>query len=132
MENLQPIDFLHKIRESNTFILKYVEVTSKEKLEERDELALATTLYLLNKVFRTASISQVKFGFDITVDSNMSIGAGQGSSASYGVCLAAGLHVISQLVNESLTVDQLKALKLDEGDLEKISKVCDFIFIPQL
>lgn len=124
LETLQPIDFLHKIRESNTFILKYVEVTSKDNLDDRAELSLATTLYLFNRVFKGASVSTVKSGFDITIDSNMSIGAGQGSSASFGVCLAAGFHIIAQLANESLTVDQLKVLKLDEGDLEIISKVC--------
>lgn len=62
-------------------------------------MASAATLFLINKILRSEGVDITKpllHGFDVTIDSDMSIGAGLGSSASYAVCLSAGFYVFSQ------------------------------------
>jgi mevalonate kinase len=122
-ESLQPIDFLQKFRHSSDFILKYVEHNSI-KFGDKESMALAATLYILNRIFRSEGIKSISNGFNVTVDSDMSIGAGVGSSASYGVCLSAGFFILSQILNGKLNNQQLKSFSFENNDtiLEKISK----------
>jgi mevalonate kinase len=58
---------------------------------------------MFNRIFRNQQIENISKGFDVTIDSDMSIGAGVGSSASFGVCLASGFYILSQIISEKLT-----------------------------
>lgn len=99
-ESLQPMDFLEKIRKSNNFILNYLNFEDDErKLSDKEEMAVCATLYIFNRILRAEKVKEVTSGFNVKIDSDMSIGAGVGSSASYGVCLAAGFYVYSQILN---------------------------------
>jgi len=124
-ECLLPIDFLQKIRSSRDFILKYVEHNSEErKLNDKEEMAVGATLYIFNRILRCEKIKTIETGFDVKIDSDMSIGAGVGSSASYGVCLASGFFIYSQILTGKLTNDKLKEFSFNGNDtmLERISQ----------
>lgn len=121
---LQPTDFLHKFRSSRDFILKYVDPrVDDRKLSDKEEMALGATLYIFNRILKTENISKISEGFDLKIDSDMSIGAGVGSSASYGVCLAAGFFMYSQTLNGKLNNQQLKDFNFENNAtiLERIS-----------
>jgi mevalonate kinase len=123
-ESLQPMDFLQKFRNSKDFILKYIEHNFDErKLNDKEEMAVGATLYILNRILRCEKVKAIKQGFDIKIDSDMSIGAGVGSSASYGVCLAAGFYIYSQILVGKLDDQQLKEFSFERNDtvLERIS-----------
>lgn len=123
-ESLQPMDFLQKFRNSKDFLLKYVEHNFDErKLSEKEEMAVGATLYIFNRILRCEKLKSIKQGFDVCIDSDMSIGAGIGSSASYGVCLAAGFFIYSQILSGKLSEQQLKDFSFDGNDtiLERIS-----------
>lgn len=124
-ESLQPTEFLQKIRNSKDFILKYIEHNNDErKLSDKEELAVCATLFILNRIFKCEKIKIIKNGFEVIIDSDMSIGAGVGSSASYGVCLAAGFFMYSQILNGKLNDEQLKDFSFDGNDtiMERISQ----------
>lgn len=121
---LQPLEFLQKMRDSHEFILKYVDHNADERrLTDKEEMAVGATLYILNRILKFEKIKTIKTGFDVKIDSEMSIGAGVGSSASYGVCLAAGFFIYSQILNGKLSDQQLKEFSFDGNDtiLERIS-----------
>ncbi|KAG5676420.1 hypothetical protein PVAND_006258 [Polypedilum vanderplanki] len=123
-ESLQPMEFLQKIRNSKDFFLKYIEHNFDErKLNDKEEMAVAATLYILNRILKCEKVKSIKQGFDIKIDSDMSIGAGVGSSASYGVCLAAGFYIYSQILIGKLNEQQLKEFSFERNDtiLERIS-----------
>ncbi|CAO1343116.1 unnamed protein product [Diamesa tonsa] len=123
-DQLQPTDFLHKFRNSRDFILKYVDPrVDDRKLSDKEEMALGATLYIFNRILKTEKISKISEGFDLKIDSDMSIGAGVGSSASYGVCLAAGFFMYSQTLNGKLNNQQLKDFNFENNAtiLERIS-----------
>lgn len=124
-ETIQPMDFLHKFRSSKDFILKYIEHNSKEaSLNDKEEMAIGATLYILNRILRHEKIKHIKISFDVSIDSDMSIGAGVGSSASYGVCLAAGFFILAEIMNDRLSAQQLKNFSFEGHDtiLERISQ----------
>ena len=122
-EQLQPVEFLHKIRASKDFIFKYVEHNSKDHLSEKHEMAVASTLYMFNRILRNENVKSIKQAFDVSIDTDMSIGAGVGSSASFGVCLAAGFFIFSQIANEKLNDQKFKEFSFVGNDtiLERIS-----------
>lgn len=122
---VQPVEFLQKFRNSSDFILKYIDHNSVDrKLNDKEEMALGATLYILNRILRCEKIKSFEFGFDVTIDSDMSIGAGVGSSASYGVCLAAGFFILAQIMNGKFSDQQFKDFSFDSNDtvLERISQ----------
>lgn len=124
-EAIPPMEFLQKFRSSRDFILKYVEHNSSEaRLSEKEEMAIGATLYIFNRILRNEKIKNVSKAFDVSINSDMSIGAGVGSSASYGVCLAAGFFIFSQIANGKLSGQQLKQFSFEGNDtiLERISQ----------
>lgn len=95
-DDLEPAVFLYKLRESKNFIFKYVDVPEANKISSSIEMAVGVTLFLLNRILKNEKVISVGKGCNIDICSDISIGAGLGSSASYGVCIAAGCYVISQ------------------------------------
>lgn len=120
-QEIQPIDFLQRVRKSKEFILKYIDFESQEnKLDDKEEMAIVATLYQFNRILRSEGVQEIKSCFDVLIDSTMSIGAGVGSSASYGVCLAAGFYVYTQILRSKIDVTNF--VLDDQEVLEKISK----------
>lgn len=124
-QQVQPIDFLQKLRSSRDVVVKYIEHNSNnQQLSEKEEMAISATLYIFNRILRTEGIKQIKMTFEVSIDSDMSIGAGVGSSASFGVCLAAGFFILSQIVNGKLPDQKFKEFSFQGNDtiLERISQ----------
>lgn len=96
-DDLEPMMFLYKLREKQDFIFKYVTHNkSHDKISSSIEMAVGVTLYLLNRILKSEGMHEVTKGCKIDINSEISIGAGLGSSASYGVCLSGGCYVITQ------------------------------------
>lgn len=94
---LEPPMFLYKLREKSDFIFKYITPDDAHyKIGSNIEMAVGVTLFLLNRIFKSESIETVTKGCNIDINSEISIGAGLGSSASYGVCISAGFYIVSQ------------------------------------
>lgn len=95
--DLEPHMFLYKLREKRDFIFKYVTHENRhEKISSSIEMAVGVTMYLLNRILKSEGIHEVTKGCKIDINSEISIGAGLGSSASYGVCISGGCYVITQ------------------------------------
>lgn len=100
-ESLKPIQFLQRLRQSKEFILKFIDFTNDDrKLDDKEEMAVCATLYIFNRILRAESIKSIDKGFTVKIDSDMSIGAGVGSSASYGVCLSGKMIFIDFLCEQ--------------------------------
>jgi mevalonate kinase len=112
------------VRQSKAFILKYINFESQEnKLDDKEEMAIVATLYQFNRILRSEGVKKIKSAFDVSIDSTMSIGAGVGSSASYGVCLAAGFFVYAQILNSKIDVESFVL-----EDLEVLEKISQWAF----
>lgn len=122
-DSVQPMDFLQKFRGCKDFILKFVEFGDKN-LDSKEEMAIGSTLYILNRILRHEKVKTFKNSFSIKVDSDMSIGAGVGSSASYGVCISAGFFILSQILNGKLDDKKFSEFSFDGNHtiLEQISQ----------
>lgn len=121
-ESLPPMEFLEKIKKSKNFILNYLDFENDEdrKLSDKEEMAVCATLYIFNRILRAEKIKVVEKGFIVKIDSDMSIGAGVGSSASYGVCLAGGFFMYSQILNNKF--DENFKFNENAAICEKISQ----------
>jgi len=122
LDEVEPMTFLSKLRESRDFIFKYVTLSPTAKLSSSIEMAVGVTLFLLNKILKSESIDTVTKGCQIDISSDISIGAGLGSSASYGVCIAAGCYVISQLLKGVLDGSNIELYSFNELLMIKISQ----------
>lgn len=96
--DLEPLVFLQKLRDNRDFVFKYLTdaIHSKKEMSSSIEMAVGVTMYLLNRILRSEGVSNVTKGLKINISSEISIGAGLGSSASYGVCISSGCYVIAQ------------------------------------
>lgn len=94
--DLTPIVFLNKLREDHEIVFKYIEFTSQKEISSSMKYSVGVTMYLLNRIFKCEKVEQVDLGAQIEITSDLSIGAGIGSSASFGVCVAAGFYMMTQ------------------------------------
>lgn len=117
-QSVQPLEFLQKFRQSQDFLLKYVDRDDRD-FSLKEEMAVGATLFVFNRILRCENVKNISRGFDVTIDSDMSIGAGVGSSASFGVCLAAGFFLLSQIANGKMSDSQLKSFSFDFNDTIK-------------
>lgn len=119
-ETLPPMEFLKKFRSSKDFVMKYIDV--ERNLNDKEEMAVSATLFIFNRILKNEKVKKISSSFNVKIDSDMSIGAGVGSSASFGVCLAGGFFLLSQIVNEKLL--DLKNFSFSNNDtiLERISQ----------
>uniref|UniRef100_A0A182PU81 Mevalonate kinase n=1 Tax=Anopheles epiroticus TaxID=199890 RepID=A0A182PU81_9DIPT len=128
-EALQPDAFLEQLRSTGEFPFARFLSDSKESscLEDtssKERMSLGSTLYIMNRVLRSEGVTTLdpstigEGGFRLSLYSEMSIGAGLGSSASYGVCLAAGAYQLARILKREATADHPP--KLGEDVLKKI------------
>lgn len=94
-ESLKPMEFLQRIRQCKEFVLNFIDFgCDGRKLDDKGEMAICATLYIFNRILRAEGIKSIDKGFTVKIDSDMSIGAGVGSSASYGVCLSSKIIIL--------------------------------------
>ncbi|XP_053697971.1 uncharacterized protein LOC128744766 [Sabethes cyaneus] len=122
--NLAPLDFLQKMKCTETFVFQQYVTTQPAADSTKERFALGTALYMLNRVLQAEGINSLPFGFRFTIKSVISIGAGLGSSAGYGVCLSAGTFVLSQIVKQELNAANVGGFSLqnDPVIMGKISQ----------
>ncbi|XP_065092227.1 uncharacterized protein Mvk [Ochlerotatus camptorhynchus] len=131
--DLQPLEFLSKLRSSEDFpFAKFVSPQpSKDSIKERFSLGVA--LYLINRILRCEGVNSLpSTGFQLTIKSVMSIGAGLGSSAGYGVCVSTGAYVISKIVKGELTAASASSFSLQRGDSKVLQKISQWAFDSEL
>ncbi|XP_058821453.1 uncharacterized protein LOC131683461 [Topomyia yanbarensis] len=126
--SLQPLEFLKEMRSSDKFIFApfVIDQPSEQSIKER--FSLGTTLYLLNRVLRCEGISALFDGFRLTIKSVMSIGAGLGSSAGYGVCVSAGTYIISKIVKHELNTTNAHMFSLQQNNSAVLDKISQWAF----
>ncbi|XP_052868245.1 uncharacterized protein LOC128274177 [Anopheles cruzii] len=104
-QQLQPDQLLQQMRTDDGFPFARFVQTQPSTVKER--FSVAAALYIVNRVLRSEGVTDFagtgRAGFRLALRSTMSIGAGLGSSASYGVCLAAGAYVLSRILKGTLT-----------------------------
>jgi mevalonate kinase len=84
-------------KEGDSPLFKYVSFNRGLKMDDKIGFCVTSTLYLMNHIFRAFGVKQLDHAFHIVIDSDMSIGAGMGSSASFGAVMAAGLYVVAEI-----------------------------------
>ncbi|EDS42994.1 mevalonate kinase [Culex quinquefasciatus] len=118
--NLQPLEFLEKMRSADGF--PFASFVTRQPAQDsiKEKFSFGTALYLLNRILRSEGVESLESGFQLTLKSVMSIGAGLGSSAGYGVCVSAGAFLLSKIIKGEL--EAKFALQDSPEVLEKISK----------
>nr|UJH41137.1 mevalonate kinase [Pardosa pseudoannulata] len=74
---------------------------SSETNSEPEKLALTTFLYLWIHISKSYNIGEFP-SCHISIDSDLSVGSGMGSSASYSVCLSAAILILCGRITPSL------------------------------
>ncbi|XP_062548729.1 uncharacterized protein LOC134213573 [Armigeres subalbatus] len=126
--HLQPLELLSTLRTTEGFpFAKYVSPQpAHDSIKERFSLGCA--LYLMNRILRYEGVNSLPSGFELTIKSVMSIGAGLGSSAGYGVCIATGAYIIAQISKGLLNANNAPSYSLQDGDPEVLKKICQWAF----
>uniref|UniRef100_A0A182M7P9 Mevalonate kinase n=1 Tax=Anopheles culicifacies TaxID=139723 RepID=A0A182M7P9_9DIPT len=113
-ETLQPEMFLEQLRSPGDFpFVRFVHDPSPELMDttSKARMSLGSTLYIINRVLRSEGVRSIDpssvgaGGFRLSLLSEMSIGAGLGSSASYAVCLAAGAYNLARMLQKQPNLD---------------------------
>lgn len=91
---LLPYDY-EKLLQMSENIIKTLEKNVNFNSQQR--MSVLCILYLLHNISRTMQVPVRSF--KITVSSDLIIGAGTGSSASYSVCVAAALYHFFRIIN---------------------------------
>jgi mevalonate kinase len=125
--NLTPTDAATMFKTNDSPLFKYVTFNRGLKVDEKIGYCLTSTMYLLNHIFRAVGVKEVEHAFHVTIDSDMSIGAGMGSSASFGVCLAAGLYVVAEIEEGRFDVQKAKEFTFKDN-LQVLEKVSGWAF----
>ncbi|KFB52451.1 hypothetical protein ZHAS_00020720 [Anopheles sinensis] len=116
---LQPEQFLHQMRdpEGPFPFARFVRTQPSMAEGTKDRFSLGAALYIVNRVLRAEGVQSIDLpgGFTLSFSSAMSIGAGLGSSASFGVCLGAGAYALAQMVHG-------KPVTFDDVVREKVSR----------
>lgn len=132
--DLQPLEFLSKLRTSEEFpFAKYVaQQPAKDSIKER--FSLGAALYLINRILRCEGVHSLPpmTGFQLTIKSVMSIGAGLGSSAGYGVCVSTGAYIITKMAKGELDASNATSFSLQSGDPEVLKKISQWAFDSEL
>lgn len=88
-EHIDHEDFLSKIK---IFVDQNV---SGAIASEKFSKARYAVFYLLTGILADAGCAELKYGFELRLKSGITVGAGLGSSASFGVCLASAFYFYS-------------------------------------
>lgn len=132
--DMQPLEFLSKLRTSEEF--PFAQYVSPQPAQDstKERYSLGVALYLINRIMRSEGVDALptKSGFQLTIKSVMSIGAGLGSSAGYGVCVSAGAYVITKLAKGELTVDNALNYSFPGDEPEVLKKISQWAFDSEL
>lgn len=90
-ESINHSVFLGEVQQ---FVQENVAGISKNDLDTRELNSLSATVYLLMGILIEGKTENLQKGFTINLKTEMSVGAGLGSSASFGVCLAAAFYFL--------------------------------------
>ncbi|XP_058123979.1 mevalonate kinase [Anopheles ziemanni] len=117
-ETLLPEQFLQQMRapEGPFPFARFVRTQPSSAEGAKERFSLGVALYIVNRVLRAEGVQSIDTsgGFTLSIGSAMSIGAGLGSSASFGVCLGAGAYALAQML-------QRKPVNFDDAVREKVS-----------
>lgn len=85
--------------------------------------ALSSTIYLMLGIFNENNLSGLTTGFNIELTSDMTVGAGLGSSASFAICLAATFYTFCKIEQNSNFPNEYNTnLEVMKSSQEIISK----------
>lgn len=126
--DLQPLEFLLKLRTTDDFVFSKFVTRQPNKDSIKEKFSLGTALYLINRILRQEGVSSLAYGFQLTIKSVMSIGAGLGSSAGYGVCVSAAAYIISKVAKGELTKANAGNFSLQNSDPEALKKISQWAF----
>ncbi|XP_055641923.1 uncharacterized protein LOC129778828 [Toxorhynchites rutilus septentrionalis] len=125
--DLQPLEFLQILRPSEDFCFAKFVTNKPNKDSIKERFSLGTALYLINRILRSENINSLNTGFQLTIKSVMSIGAGLGSSAGYGVCFSAAAFVISKIIKNELNATNADKFYLQD-DAMVLEKICAWAY----
>lgn len=77
-------------------VKSFVSSHNNEVMEEKHLNGLSSVFYLAVGILIDSKITKISNGFDLDSETEMGIGAGIGSSASFGVCLAGVFYKFSK------------------------------------
>ncbi|XP_059616731.1 uncharacterized protein LOC132261780 [Phlebotomus argentipes] len=103
--------FMGEVRQ---FVEENVKLARKEALNGRELDSLSAFVYLLMGILIEGNIKSLQNGFSIDLKTEMSIGAGLGSSASFGVCLAAAFCLLVRILEKPSFLEDYKNFSDDE------------------
>ncbi|XP_055547136.1 uncharacterized protein LOC129731297 [Wyeomyia smithii] len=126
--DLAPFDFLQKMKHTESFFFAQYVSTQPAGDSVKERFALGTALYMLNRVLQAEGIKSLPFGFRFTLKSVMSIGAGLGSSAGYGVCVSAASFVLSKIAKQELNAANVGSFSFQHGDPSVLEKISQWAF----
>uniref|UniRef100_A0A1L8DYL1 Putative mevalonate kinase mvk/erg12 n=1 Tax=Nyssomyia neivai TaxID=330878 RepID=A0A1L8DYL1_9DIPT len=111
------------LEEVKNFVQETVKEGGKDFLDSIKLNSLSAVFYLLLGIFIEGQIRSVRKGIKIDLKTEMSVGAGLGSSASFGVCLAATFYLLARLVKQESYLDDYNGLtEMQQHDIkQKIS-----------
>uniref|UniRef100_A0A1B0CYD0 Mevalonate kinase n=1 Tax=Phlebotomus papatasi TaxID=29031 RepID=A0A1B0CYD0_PHLPP len=96
--------------EVQQFVRENVTGISKNDLDTRELNSLSATVYLLVGILIEGQTENLQKGFTINLKTEMSVGAGLGSSASFGVCLAAAFYFLVRLLEKESFLEDFQNL----------------------
>lgn len=132
--DLQPLEFLSKLRSSDLFPFSRFVAHPPNKDSIKERFSLGVALYLINRILHCEGVNSLPSsgGFQLTIKSVMSIGAGLGSSAGYGVCVSTGAYIISKIAKGELTAACAGSFSLQGGDPDVLAKISQWAFDSEL
>ncbi|KAG4072382.1 hypothetical protein HA402_004314 [Bradysia odoriphaga] len=107
--NLNHNDFLDTIKKFVLNTTFHVDFNASDHIN-----TLSALFYILCGILISNKCSKINEGFEITMKSGITTGAGLGSSASYGVCLAGCFYFYAKSRNSPDFINQFNSMAEDE------------------
>ncbi|XP_055684362.1 uncharacterized protein LOC129790714 [Lutzomyia longipalpis] len=89
--------------------------------------SLSASIYLLMGIFIDEQVQSLRKGIKIDLKTEMSVGAGMGSSASFGVCIAAAFYLLARLVKKETFLEDFTNLS-ETGQHDVKEKISTWAF----
>ncbi|GAB0097097.1 Mevalonate kinase [Sergentomyia squamirostris] len=102
-------------------VQQFIKENAKDIVEDpRKFNSLSAAIYILTGVVIEAGLEVIPIGFTMDLKTEMSVGAGLGSSASFGVCLAAAFYLLARMITKKSYIDDFE--KLNETQQHEIKE----------